>query len=277
MTTRSPPVSPFVWRGLLHRKEKGICQTKAVAFDDPLGALAAQIENEERAHSGIQKYVNEIVGLIPGWFGKVVSWSVQRDRSAKQQLVIDVIKSEICRHEAQIKDLLSRSQVQREFVEKEWPPLVVDGLKKAENTRAEDRARTIGLILSHVLLHDPPPPADYVEEMMRVSMLLDKTDAEVLRQIVAKQGLLLPPSGALDENGANEAWHDSPPKVTGLSDAMLTSICSKLESLGLVRAVKPRDTWYSLKTVGTPFTLLEKGKAFAAFAIQKASGETEPA
>jgi hypothetical protein len=47
---------------------------------------------------------------------------------------------------------------------------------------------------------------------------------------------------------------------------MVTSICAKLESVGLVRAVRPRDAWYSLKTVGTPFTLLEKGRDFAAFA-----------
>jgi hypothetical protein len=50
---------------------------------------------------------------------------------------------------------------------------------------------------------------------------------------------------------------------------MITSICAKLESLGLVRAVKPRDSWYSLKTVGTPFTLLEKGRDFAAFATRR--------
>jgi hypothetical protein len=54
---------------------------------------------------------------------------------------------------------------------------------------------------------------------------------------------------------------------------MLTSICSELEGLGLVRAVRPRDTWYSLKTVGTPFTLLQKGKDFAIFATRKAGVE----
>jgi hypothetical protein len=89
---------------------------------------------------------------------------------------------------------------------------------------------------------------------------------------------LLPHSGALDENGANEAWHESPPNIVGLSDAMLTSVCSKLESLGLLSAVKPRDSWYSLKTVGTPFTLLEKGKDFAVFAVRKVGIQTaEPA
>lgn len=249
-----------------------------MAIDDPLKALDAQIENEERARSGIQKYVNEIVGLVPGWFGKALSWGVQRDRSAKQRLMIDVMKAEIGRHEIQIRDLFSGSQAYREFVEKEWLPLVVDGLKKAEDTRAEDRVQTIGLILGNTLLYDPPPSTDYVEEMMRVAMLLDKTDAEVLRQIVAKQRPLLPHSGALDENGANEAWHDSPPKIVGLSDAMLTSVCSKLKSLGLLRAVKPRDAWYSLKTVGTPFTLLEKGKDFAGFVVRKVGTETaEPA
>jgi hypothetical protein len=239
-----------------------------VAIDDPLRSLDAQIENEERASSSIQKYVNEIVVLFPGLFGKVLSWSVQQDRRAKQQLMIDVMKSEMRRHAVQIEELFSRSEAQRQFVQEEWRPLIVDGLKRAEDTRARDRVRIIGLILSNVLPYDQPPSADYVEEMMRVATALDETDTEVLRQIVDKQAPLPPPSGALDENGANEAWLDCRPKVVGLSDAMLTSVCSKLESLGLVRAVKPRDTRYSLKTVGTPFTLLQKGKDFSTFATR---------
>jgi hypothetical protein len=236
-----------------------------MAIDDPLAALDAQIEAEERSQGEIEKYVREIVGLLPCWSGKALGWSVQRDRSAKQRLVIDTIKTEVRRHEEQIRALLSHSPSARDFLQSEWLPLVVDGVKKAEQTRSEERVRTIGMILSHVLLYDPPPPGDYVEEMLRVATLLDNTDADVLRQIVARQGPLLGTAGALDENGANEAWHDRPPHIAGLSDAMITSICAKLESLGLVRAVKPRETWYSLKTVGTPFTLLEKGRDFATF------------
>jgi hypothetical protein len=236
-------------------------------IDDPLDALDAQIENEERPRNQIEKYVREVAGLLPGWFGKALGWTVQRDRSAKQRLMIDTIKEEVRRHEDQIKELGSRSEAAREFMQAEWIPLVVDGIKKAEQTRSEERVRTMGLILSNVLLAEPPH-GDYVEEMMRVATILDNADAEVLRQIVAKQGPLLPASGALDENGANEAWHESPPKIAGLSDAMITSICAKLESLGLVRAVRPREMWYSLKTVGTPFTLLKKGWDFAVFATR---------
>jgi hypothetical protein len=43
----------------------------------------------------------------------------------------------------------------------------------------------------------------------------------------------------------------------------------------LVRAVRPRDIWYSLKTVGTPFTLLEKGKDFAKFATLKMDADSD--
>lgn len=246
-----------------------------MAIENPLSALDAQIENEDRASSGIQRYVDEIVGVFPGFFGKALNWRVQRDRAAKQRLMIEVIKTEIRRHETLIVDLLSSSKRYREFVETEWLALVVDGLKKAEDARAEERVRNIGRILSNSVQCDPPASADYVEEMMRVAVVLDSIDTEILRQIVAKQGPLLPTSGALDENAANEAWHDLPPKVDGVSEAMLTSRCSKLESLGLVRAVRPRDIWYSLKTVGTPFTLLEKGKDFAKFATLKMDADSD--
>lgn len=242
-----------------------------MAIDDlPHDALAAQLESEERARPAIQKYVDEIAELIPGPIGRVLNWSVQRDRAAKQQLMIDVLKSEIRRHEDTIKNLCSKSVAYEKFIKEEWVPLLIDGLKKSEQARCKDRARTIGLILSNSLTLDPPAHADYVEEMMRIATILDNNDIEVLRQIVAQQGSLLSPSGALDENQANHAWHDNPPRVPGLSDAMLTSICSKLESLGLIRSVKPHVVWYSLKTIGTPFTLLEKGRDFVTFSLREA-------
>ena len=97
---------------------------------------------------------------------------------------------------------------------------------------------------------------------MRVATILDDTDVEILRQIVAQQGGSLPPSGALDENGANDAWFGSPPTIAGVSEAMLTSICRKLESFGLITSVRPREIRYGLKTVGLPFALLRKGKDF---------------
>lgn len=243
-----------------------------MAIDDlPHDALVAQFENEERARAPIQKYVDEIAELIPGPIGSMLNWSVRRDRAAKQQLMTDVLKSEIRQHEDTIQNLYSKSLAHETFLKEDWIPLLIDGLKKSEQARSKSRAATIGLILSNSLRLDPPADADFVEEMMRIATILDNKDIEVLRQIVAQQGSRLPPSGALDENQANQAWHANPPSVPGVSDAMLTSICSKLESLGLIRAVKPHIVWYSLQTVGTPFTLLDEGRDFVAFAIRQVS------
>jgi hypothetical protein len=68
-------------------------------IDDPLDALASQIESEERSRSRPRKSLDDLVGPLPGWLGKVLSWGVQRDRAAKQRLTIDVTKAEVRRHE----------------------------------------------------------------------------------------------------------------------------------------------------------------------------------
>src|SRR5205085_308917 len=107
---------------------KIICQHGAMAIDDPLTALDAQIENEERPRSQVERYVREITGLLPGWFGKALGWSVQRDRSAKQRLVIETIKTEVRRHEARISEMLAGNASAGEFLQREWIPLIVDGI-----------------------------------------------------------------------------------------------------------------------------------------------------
>jgi hypothetical protein len=88
---------------------------------------------------------------------KALGWSVQRDRSAKQRLVIETIKTEIRQHETRISELLARNASAGEFLQSEWIPVIVDGIKKAEQIRSEDRVRTIGQILSNAILCEPLP------------------------------------------------------------------------------------------------------------------------
>src|SRR5258708_4500986 len=95
-----------------------------------------------------------------------------------------------------------RQQFQREF-----PNLVLDGLLRAEQTRAQDRVHRLGKILGHAYQEGPREPLDLAEELMRVAKSLDAQDVRVLSWLC--EGLrshYATRTGLVDHEHTNAFW-----------------------------------------------------------------------
>ena len=164
------------------------------------------------------------------------------------------------------------SEARKDFLENEFPGLLVDAHFKAETLRSKSKIKRIARILISSLKEGLSVSADYSEEMMRVATALEDVDIEVLKQVVATQAQYLGGKGFLDLNEANTVWKSKPPTIDGMTTAEVSSICLKLESFGLITRVERDKFTFGLETAGLPFGLLSKGLDFVRFAIKEGEG-----
>jgi chemotaxis protein histidine kinase CheA len=193
------------------------------------------------------------------------------DRVEKIELMLQVVREEVQRHEGRLReigDALSRQTpgvpdqpTQNRF--DEWFILVQDGLKKSEQTRAKERVRRIGRILAASLVRTPAPKADDVEEMMRVAMELSDRDVELLSELVRVQSKLLNQAGRTERYSA---WNSWPQGSWGERiDGELDSVFGKLESFGLVTRLAPPNNLNIMADYQNRYALLKKGLDFIKF------------
>ena len=120
-----------------------------MSVDDPLVAAKQIIEAEERVKSPVQHFAAQTANWVPGYVGKALSnllkhcWKIskllvhttgagQHDFSVeKLQYFNWVFKSELERVRAKL-EALYESCEQPSFWEQEWPPLLVNGMHRAE-------------------------------------------------------------------------------------------------------------------------------------------------
>jgi hypothetical protein len=244
-------------------------------FKDRTAAAESIIAQEERERSPVWEYIAKALDLLPDVLPKAVTSALRAFRGTIEyrienlQYLHDALRDDMRDLQRKLENI---PQEQAEFYQREIIPLIVDAHFKAEILRSKSKIKRIAAILIHALEWGPRNPSDYTEEMMRVATVLDDTDVEVLRQIVKAQKGHLGSRGSLDLNAANELWKQNPPSITGFSLADITSVCSKLESLGLLVRVERRDDLFGLDTAGLPYGLLKKGLDFVTFAIK----ESEP-
>jgi len=87
-------------------------------------------------------------------------------------------------HENQIQRLMAEGKEQKRFIEDEMPGLVLDGLRRAEQTRAKDRIRRLGHILVKAAEVGSQDGADLVEDMMAIATALSDLEVRVLQSAV---------------------------------------------------------------------------------------------
>ncbi len=240
-----------------------------MAIDDRIDAAKAQIAADERALSPVTEMLAEVMDSIPLLKEIPILKFVERKKQENQKYLLDVLTSEMKKISADIGELDKEHQ---RFVKEDFIPLVLDGLKKAESTRARQRIEHIGKILAYALEQGPAKSPDDTEEMMRIAMDLDDNDVRVLREIVRVQAALLQSSqskiAAMDP--ANDAWRDNPPRLEGISDGTIQSICAKLQSYGLITAVERNAGKVGPNVI--PYGLLHKGVDFVTY-IRGVCGE----
>jgi hypothetical protein len=237
-----------------------------MAIRDPMDALEKQFENEERASDPIASRLAEWVAALPLPFPVdkavgAVTTRLNRDRIEKIELMLEVMRDELRRHEDLIHAISNAPEAER--WQKEWLGLVQDGLKRAERTRAKTRVVRIGRILANSLVTTPVPASDDVEEMMRVAMELSDREVDFLKELVRVQGETVRAQGRIPRYDAWTSWLNT--RWGERVDPEIDSVFSKLESLGLVVRLVPPNTFNIMADVQNRYALLRKGIEFVRF------------
>ncbi|HWR52516.1 MAG TPA: hypothetical protein VN428_15505 [Bryobacteraceae bacterium] len=202
--------------------------------------------------------------------GAVAKRAVLADRLDKQKLLTEVVVNELQYHARRIEHFCAESSEFRRYVAENFRALTIDALKKAEQTRSNDRIRRIGQILVNSVTVNPPATADVTEELMRTAMQLSDRDALFLGEIYNAQFRFFDNARGIAavvhefEGGVRQLRPDSWPlerlRNAGFDHADLMAIPAKLVSLGLVQPFEWLD--------GPPYPhfLLRNGLLFVRYA-----------
>jgi hypothetical protein len=251
-----------------------------MAIDDPIDQARALIASDEAQHSpvgsiGVKllKLINSTPVLKDMLSGvtkplEIIMETLQRWRTENVSYLLEVVTQEVQRLNREVSSL---SLAHQEFIGEEWLKLVVDGMAKAQQTRAKERVRRMGRVLAHAFEKGEKLSPDTTEEMLRVAMSLDENDVTVLEWLCErmKSGFNAK-TGRVDHETVNDVWglvdqgrtrpqdeHETP---AGLSTGDVTSACAKLQSFGLVVQVRQNSAKVSPATL--PFGPLNKGYEF---------------
>jgi len=235
-------------------------------IDDPIRALEQQFEMEDLSTSPVTKKVLDLVSLAPlAWpFNKIaekLKGHLAADSIERIRLLLETCAKEILKHAKELeqfhKTLTEQEAQVREYVSKE---LLLDAARKAENTRAKDRVKRIGLILANAVVEPKPTDADEVEELMRVAMELSDRDIEPLRELARIEGDAVRAQGRIPRYDAHMRWEQCSWGTRVVPE--LESVFSKLESYGLVSRIPPPNNLNIMADYQNRYVLLQKGTRF---------------
>ena len=233
------------------------------ADDHPFDALQKQLELEGLTSSPITKAALDAASYFKWPFNKVAEILKSRlviSSSERISLMLETCMTEVRKHDALIKELSERLLPEEIKVREEVSAeLLLDAARKAENTRAKERVKRIGLILANAIVQ-AKIETDEAEEMMRVAMDLSDRDVQLLGELVRIEGPMLQTRPYIERYQANQAWEHG---FWGTRiDPELDSVFSKLESYGLVSRIAPPNNLTIMADYQNRYVLLKKGMRF---------------
>jgi hypothetical protein len=236
------------------------------ADDRPYDALQRQYELEDASVSPVTRLLVKLLAKVPlpAPFDKLFRAIKEHHGEESMERVVLLLET--------IKEELRRVTDMAETMYAAMPPeevesradavreLLLDGARKAEATRSQDRIRRIGKILASTMVTPGAIDAENVEEMMRIAMNLTDQDVDHLKELVKVMGGLVATKGRIDRNSAHTLWeHGSWGKRI---DPTLDSVFSKLESYGLVSRIPPPNNLNIMADFQNRYALLKKGLMF---------------
>jgi len=234
--------------------------------DNPINALKNQFAMEDLSTSPVTGRVLEVLSSLAlvSPLDKAVDWlksNLVADAKERDRIMLETIQAEVIKHGEELertKRVLSDHQTRMSA--EVLGPLIVDAARKAENTRAKERVRRIGLILANAIIETTPTDADEIEEMMRVAMELSDPDIVYLRELVRIEGHLVGPDKSIPRYDAHSLW------LNGFwGDRVMPevdSVFNKLESYGLVSRTMPPNNINIMAAYQNRYFLLPKGARF---------------
>jgi hypothetical protein len=242
--------------------------------DNPIDALKHQFEMEDLSNSPATEGLLKIASYLPlGPLGKPLEWlrnRINAQFAERNRLLLETIEDEVKKH---ANELERTKTVIAENAERTSPQamleLLLDAVRKAENTRSKERVKRIALILFNAVAEAKAADEDEVEEMMRVAMELGDRDVYFLKDLVNLEGRML--TGDLrriPRHAAHIRWAEGPwgERV----DPELDSVFNKLESYGLVSKIAPPNNFNIIADYQNRFVLLPKGARFVALIKSRA-------
>lgn len=255
-----------------------------MAIDDhAFDALEQQLRMEDLSVPPATKIVLDLISFMPlKWpFDKVaerIKGHLAADSVQRIRLMLDTCMSEVRKHEREIRELHdAATEEESEAREAALKDLLLDAAHKAENTRAKERVKRIGIILGNAVVESKQTEADEVEETMRVAMELSDRDIDFLRELVRIEGPRLLVQDHVPRYDAHLRWEQG--RWGNRIDPEIDSVFSKLESYGLVSRLAPPSNLNVTADFQNRYVLLKKGLRFVNLTREAASPaqSTDPA
>ncbi len=252
--------------------------SRSVAIDDfPPDALEKQFQMEDSSVSPVSRVLLKLLShLVPvvksdlsAPYGEILNrfmvWLRERnsaDSSVRIQLMVATLRDEMRKMDHSLRALTeSLSSDQLDSRVRTAFDLFLDGARKAEQTRSEDRVRRIAIILGNAAVSAQPINADDVEEQMRVAMDVGDTDLKYLRELVRITGRTVADQGRITRGNAYQQWEHG---FWGTRiNPEIDSVFSKLESFGLVSRIPPPNNLNISADFQSRYALLPKGLSFS--------------
>jgi hypothetical protein len=232
-----------------------------VAIDDEIDAARSQIEFGQ-----VTVAPKIVTGILDGLVAvglpiKPTAFLMKKmfeRREENTAYLLDATISKLHRLEAQFKNF---SDEHKKFVENELPGLIVEAVSSAMQTRSLERIDRMSLIVVNALRQGPDADLGKADEAIRISADLDRQDIDVLAKMYDAQANEIRRSGFLPElNVVNNSWRALQDQFPIFKSGEIYSICSKLQSFGLVAQVRAIST--TLDLTSTPYCILRKGAEY---------------
>ena len=250
-------------------------------IDDKLAQAKALVDSDERQRSiglpaatQLLRLLNSLPVLREAIASaskplQFVLESVQKWHEENTRYLVDVIIERVKELGVEVQSL---SVSRKEFIEGEWVKLVLDGVAKAQQARAKERVKRLGLILAHAFVHGERKAPELTEELLRVATGVDEDDVRVLHWLCdGMKDKYDRVTGQVDFESANDFWgqvdlhgrtrsRGEPPVPAGLSMGDLMSCCAKLQAFGLSLQVRQNQSKVAPATL--PYSPLRRGYEF---------------
>jgi hypothetical protein len=233
-----------------------------MAIDDEIDAARAQIEFDKT--SVAPKIVTTILeGLVA--FGvtplRPYAFLMKKVSAQREDNALYLLEAVISKTRRLEREFTTLSDAHKQFVEEEFPRLMVEAEGKAEQTRSKERIERMSLVVVHTLRRGPTANLDSADEMLRVSVDLSDEEVDILAKIYSVQFFDLARMNFLpDQNIANTSWRKLQAAFPIFQSSEIHSICAKLQSLGLVTQVPRIITMLDLTSI--PYAILRRGAEY---------------
>jgi hypothetical protein len=232
-----------------------------VAIDDEIDAARIQIEFGKTTIA--PKIVTGILdGLVAvGLPIKPAAFMMKKVYEQREENTAYLLEATISKLRRLENEFRSFSEAHRKFVEEELPRLMVEAVSKAEQTRSKERIERMSLIVVRTMLQGPSADLGKADEAIRISVDRDEQDIDILAKLYDSQAGEIRRRGFLPElNLVNKSWKELQDQFSIFKSSEIYSICSKLQSFGLVSQVTRMPTVLDLTS--TPYSILRKGAEY---------------